>query len=41
MRDQLDPNQEIAPNTGHTLLHESITMNKRDIFKLAMLYKGI
>ena len=41
MRDQLDPNQEIVPNTGHCILHETITMNKRDLFRLALLYNGI
>ncbi len=40
VRQSVDVNSIAVPKTEHTILHESITMNKYEIFKLCLVYKG-
>ena len=31
----------IVSNVGHTILHESVSLNRYELFKLALIYNGI
>ena len=31
-------NDDLIPGVGHTLLHESIILNRYEVFRLALLY---
>jgi len=39
-RDQYDVNEPIIKPSAHTILHESIILNRKEIFTLCLLYKA-
>jgi len=40
LEERVKPNDIVVPVSKHSILHETITLNKKDIFTLAVMYKG-